>query len=209
MSTKFITNIASTILFVSSIGSATASIPVLQLNTNISMDNGYEIYLALNDNEQGVFFGSGNNWGQTFSDTITLNHGTDYYLHVLGYDQGGIAGFLGEFSLNSIDHVFSNNTTSLTTNTIDWKANNEGWGQNYLTSLTNLGSNGVGPWGSRPSIASTATWIWAGDANAKDTAYFSTKISSLSSVPIPGAVWLFVSGLGILGMKVRRKNFSA
>jgi hypothetical protein len=50
---------------------------------------------------------------------------------------------------------------------------------------------------------------WAGDANAKDTAYFSTKISSLSSVPIPGAVWLFVSGLGILGMKVRRKNFSA
>jgi hypothetical protein len=72
MSTQFITNIASTILFVSSIGSATASIPVSQLNTNISMDNGYEIYLALNDNEQGVFFGS----GKVFSNTdMSLSEG--------------------------------------------------------------------------------------------------------------------------------------
>jgi hypothetical protein len=36
------------------------------------MDNGYEIYLALNDNEQGVFFGS----GKVFSNTdMSLSEG--------------------------------------------------------------------------------------------------------------------------------------
>lgn len=209
MKNKLLQNISAGLLVIGSVGSAVASIPTTQLTSNISMDNGYEIYLATNDADQGDLFGSGNNWGSTFQNITSLATGVDYFLHVRGYDQGGIAGFLGQFSLSGIDHVFSNNSTSLTTNTTDWKGNNTGWGQNYVASLTSLGLNGASPWGTRPNISSAATWIWSGDAYGQDIAYFSTKISSLSAVPVPAAVWLFASGLGFISFKARRKGLSS
>ncbi|WP_446810351.1 PEP-CTERM sorting domain-containing protein [Methylomonas sp. 2BW1-5-20] len=206
MKNRFITNIAVTLLLICSASVASASVVITQLNSSISMDNGYEIYLATNDNEQGVSFGSGNDWTTTFQDTAYLIAGVDYYLHVRGYDQGVIAGFLGQFSLTGTEHVFSNNSSSLTTNTSDWHGNNTGWGQSYLASLTQLGSNGASPWGSRPNISSAATWIWAGDEHTDSLAYFSTKISAVSAVPVPSAIWLFATSLGLFSLKNRRKR---
>lgn len=173
------------------------------LNTQINMDNGYQIYLSTSDNTQGTYFGGGNNWYSTFSNSISLTAGVSYYLHVSGYDQGGIAGSSGILTLNGIDHVFSNNSNHLLTNTTDWKGNNTGWSNPY-TSVSSTGFNGVAPWGtaSTSAIPSSAQWIWAGDSNANDIAYFSTKISATSSVPAPPALLLFGTRLlSLLGMR--------
>ena len=173
------------------------------LNTKINMDNGYEIYLSTSNHTQGVQFGNGNNWHSTLSSTISLSAGVDYYLHVRGYDEGGIAGFLGEFTLSGAGHVFSNNSNTLLTNTTNWKGNNTGWNSPYV-SVSSTGPNGAAPWGTTytSAIPSNAKWIWVGDSNTNNVAYFSTKISATSSVPTPPALLLFGSGLlGLLGMR--------
>jgi MSHA biogenesis protein MshQ len=177
------------------------------LTSEISMDNGYEIYISTSDAVAGTSFGAHNSWQTTFTDSTTLSAGTDYYLHVYGYDQGYIAGFLGEFTLSGTDHIFSNGSTSLLTNVTDWEGNNTGWGNTYLASLTSLGNNGVSPWGTRPGIPAGATWIWSGDANNQNVSYFSTKISSNTPVPEPASMILLVSGLvGLAGARFRRKR---
>jgi hypothetical protein len=127
-----------------------------------------------------VLFGSGEYWQTAFQDSVNLNSGTDYYLHVYGYDSGWIAGFLGNFSLSGSDHVFSNQTTFLETNTTDWKGNTTGFGQSYLSSLTDLGHHGTSPWYNVANISSSAHWIWAGDAFGNNVVYFSAKISAIS-----------------------------
>lgn len=180
------------------------------LSSNISLDNGYELYLSTDDNVEGDLIGMGNNWFETFHDEALLEDGVNYYLHVKGYDQGWIAGFLGSFSLSGNGHAFSNGGSSLNTNTVDWQGNNTGWGDAYAQ-LTNLGQNSSAwPWfdaggGARPGIDGDAHWVWSGDAYDNDLAYFSTKISAVSSVPLPGAVWLMGSALmGFLGVSRRK-----
>jgi hypothetical protein len=197
---------AALITFVSYSVSTNAS----TLNTQINMDNGFEVYLSTDDAVQGTLFGTGNDWGISYSNSTLLSTGVDYYLHVFGYDQGGIAGFLGQFSLASTDHIFSNGGNILLTNTTDWQGNNTGWGNTY-TLMTSSGANGVGPWGSQPAISGTSQWIWAGDSDAPNEtlneAYFSTKISATSTVPESPAPLLFgASLLGLFGMRQKHKS---
>lgn len=179
--------------------SATASYAAV-MTSRISMDNSFVAYISTSDTTQGTQFSSGANWEATVLGSTVLAAGTDYYLHIRGNDAGGVAGFLGSFSLSGTDHAFANGLTSLSTNTTYWSGNNTGFSGSYAA-LISEGLNGVGPWGVRPNIASDAQWIWAGNADLNDVAYFTTKISA---VPEPTTVALL--SLGLLGFAASRRK---
>ncbi|MES2015357.1 MAG: PEP-CTERM sorting domain-containing protein [Pseudomonadota bacterium] len=177
-----------------------ASSQATVLTTNMSVDNGYVVYISTANNVQGTAFGNAANWYTTYTNTTTLAADTTYFLHVFAYDQGGIAGLLGDFSLSGSGHKFANGQTSLTTDITNWMGNNSGFGNAY-GAVGSLGNDGVGPWGNRPNIVDSATWIWAGNAYDNNAAYFTTEITA---VPEPTTVAML--GLGLLALGVARRR---
>lgn len=176
------------------------------LSTAINVDNGFTVYISTSDSAAGTAFDSEFNWGITSYGTTTLAAGVDYYLHVYGYDVGGPAAFLGQFTLSAGTHLFANNSTTLLTNTTDWKGNTVGFNGSY-GAVTSYGTNGVGPWGFRPGMPGTAEWIWVGDNYNNDYAYFSTKITA-QNVPDRLSTALAIL-LAFAGMAAGRRRFTA
>jgi hypothetical protein len=195
---KQISLILTMLMIVSAPASATL------ISGGLSVDNGYIAYLSTDNFNPGSMISSGNNWTTTYTFSgINLTAGQNYFLHIYAYDQGGIAGFLGQFNLTGAGHLFSNGQSTLMTNTIDWSVSTSGW-NSYLAANT-LGVNGVGPWGTRPGISSSAEWIWSADANNHDFNYFSTAISAVA-VEVPEPNSLFLMSLVIIGLVVARKK---
>lgn len=168
------------ILAASAAGLANATV----LTSSINMDNGFTAFISTSDSLAGTPFSAGGDWTTTITNTTTLTAGVDYYLHVFGYDQGGPAAFLGLFTLSGSDHAFSNNSTTLLTNTTDWKGNTTGFTGTY-GAVTSYGTNGAYPWYFRAGMPAGAEWIWVGDNEANDVAYFTTKISAQQSQQVP------------------------
>lgn len=169
------------------------------LTTRISVDNGFNAYLATADNQLGTQFSSGANWGTVSAGSIVLNGADQYYLHISAFDTGGVAGLLGQFSLANSGYHFANGTTSLLTGSNLITANTTVYTGAY-SATTSYGANGVSPWGTLSGISSSAQWIWSGNNNTNNFSYFSVAILKdvPANVPEPGSLGLL--GLGLLAL---------
>jgi hypothetical protein len=194
---RVLATLATGLLFAST---ASASV----LTTKVNADDLFEVFISTSDSVQGTKFGGAAGWETTYTNTTTLDNNTNYYLHIVATDTGGIAGLLGSFALTS-GHHFANGLSTLNTGSSNWLANATGFNGAY-TSVTDLGVNGVSPWGLRTGVSSEARWIWSGDASANNVSYFSTRIEAdaPANVPEPGSLALL--GLGLLGMTRLRKK---
>jgi hypothetical protein len=207
------------------------------LNLSLTADNAFAVYLSTSDNVLGTLIGTNvggpaGQWSGSVSLSSSLSAPTSpYYIHVIGTNYTLASGtwptpgtpngtgsnpnaFLGQFSITGTDgYKFANGTTSLLTNATDWRAiaatDNVSWTQ-PLANAQAIGANGIGPWGNVSGISSIAQWIWSNPDNTL-FADFSTTIAladeNVAPTPLPGALPLFVAGLGMMGaLGWRRKR---
>ncbi|MDX2464343.1 MAG: DUF11 domain-containing protein [Porticoccus sp.] len=147
------------------------------LSGDINVDNEHTTYISTDNSVAGTLISSGNNWPLTDSFAgIVLTPGIPYFLHVNGIDVGGVAAFLGDFTLTGGGHTFAGGGTTITTGTTNWLVSTTGW-SSYVVP-TGYGLNGVAPWGVRPPPADPAAeWIWSADNNLDNNVYFTLAIN--------------------------------
>jgi hypothetical protein len=191
------------------------------ISGNLTVDNAFFAYISTNPSVLGTLVASGNSWPTTFSFSDTLTPGVTNYLQIEAINYGAWGGLLGQFTLSDTGFMFANGSQTLLTDTTDWVGNfynlnssvtPQPWVQ-PSGSVVSFGPNSVGPWGTRPGIDSGALWIWPTDADTDPyygacqycTVDLMTSIYPTTTIPEPGTLLLFGSGIVALVGAVRRK----
>ncbi len=172
------------------------------LSYNATCDNAFYMYISTDPSVLGTLFGSGNNWGATYSGSVALIPGVTQYLQIVGENWGGPASFIGDFTLSDANFSFVNGAQYLVTNINDFFVSATGF---YLPPnvATDWGHNGIGPWGFHPAIDAGARWIWTDDYDG--AAAFIVTV--LTPIPLPPAALLLGSGLVCLvGLRKFRQS---
>lgn len=193
------------------------------MTATVTADNHYALYVGNADgsdltyigrNEDGVYGNPGEyNWSlpETYSGVSVT---TGNYAYVLAWNDGGAQSLIGEFALSD--------GTTIVTNATDWEYSilstvgsslpdvssiMSMLGSASWSSVAASAANGSGPWGTISGISSAAQFIWSDTLGTSSTSdgYYVVFRTELSPVPIPGAVWLFGSGLvGLIGFRKKR-----
>lgn len=197
-------NIILMILLLVAMSAVCAQAVIFNLSAYATSDNAFDAYISTDDTVAGTHIGSGGDWDWTYSFFTPLTQGVTNYLHIVGYNWGGPAGFIGTFDLNSTDFVFANGTQHLNTNTVDWQVSLTNFGTDYFTP-TSFGTNASGIWGYHGSIDPSAEWIWS--PNLDGNVYFSTPIraTTKSDVPeFPASLLAVIGSMAAMLLKRRR-----
>ena len=203
-----------------------------EIDATVTADNHYGLYVGNADgsaltligrNEYGSAGSTGGyNWQVPENYNFAL--GTDQYVYVVAWDDGGPQSWIGEFGLDNGNWIYSNRT--------DWVAI-AGSGPNpgtngELPSLAVLAqdilgatwqapgagvANGASPWGSIAGISGAAEFIWqdtlAASAPSDSTYTIYRTVSSANPgtsapVPVPAPLALLLVGaLPLLRRRVR------
>jgi len=190
------------------------------LSGALTADNAFYAYISTDNTVLGTLVAQGNDWGttSTFSNFI-LTPGQTYYLQVEAINYGGPGALIGQFNLSGTGLQFANGSQAILTDTTNWLAiynnanSNPNAQQPWVTptgSVYSVGTNGVGPWGTRSGIDGNADWIDATILGLSDcqncTVDFSTPITSSSSAaPEPGTLGLLGGALTGFLTLVRRR----
>jgi len=191
-------------------------------SANVTADNHYQIYVSKNDDSAlGDFIGQSDKWGLVGTDTCPgcdwqtpenwnlpdFEIGNTYYIHIIAVsDPSTKSGLLGDFSLNNANFFFDNGTQSLLTNATDWKVFTDAFGGTQAVN-TDIGTNGVAPWGNIAGVNSNAKWIWDNNGNTLDTTrYFSARINSVvTPEPVSSALFL-LGGSALAARRLKKKK---
>lgn len=110
--------------------------------SEVYADDEFKIFISSLPSTAGVEFAQGAGYATNFANTLALYHGrTTYMLHIWVRDVGGgPSGVMGEFTISGPRNCrFANGTTTLLTNTSDWRVTK------WLPSTTALGGGPLTP----------------------------------------------------------------
>src|SRR2546421_43057 len=88
------------------LGGAIAS--ATNLTGTVSVDNQFSLYLSTDDSQLGSLVTSSTNWTSPTTLNVSLNPGTTYFLHVVGFNDGGPDMFISSLALSDSGFSFSN-----------------------------------------------------------------------------------------------------
>jgi hypothetical protein len=112
------------------------------ITSKIYADDEFKVFLSDGPANAGVEFAQGAGYAINFVDTLAIYAGrTSYELHIWVRDVGGSpSGVMGEFTISGPRNCrFGNGTTSLLTNTSDWRVTK------WLTLLTQMTNGPLNP----------------------------------------------------------------